>query len=194
MEAADYLLDAQKLSQTLKDGKKVYQIFLNELQANLVIHNMPIKHWEEKFKILVPTDDLTPTMCKELNLQLLKNHQEVAFFYAEATARLQMFKTGSESVYNKKFNAIVAEYKTQGLKLPAAATLESMAKVANLSVDSAYAQADMEAKFWKNILGSLETCRRLIEQASINVATERKALENDHYNDALVRKANNGGY
>ncbi len=192
MNVEQELKDAKLLSETLKNGKKIYQIFSKELETNLVIHGHPPKYWEDKFRLHIPTDNLNPTLCKELNVKLLERHQEAAFFYAESSARLQMFKSGNEAVYNTKFNEIIAEYKAAGKSLPAAATLERMTRLANLGIDVACSQSEMESKFWRNILNHLEVCRKLLEQASINLATERKALEQDRINDHLLKNYHGG--
>ena len=179
---------AEILLSKLMTGKQVHEIFAESMKHQLLINGEPMSHWEKHFKINIPTDNLTPSLCKELSMRLMELNQEAAFFQACATAKSQIIKRGTTAAYNDKFWTIVQQYKNEKKKLPAAATLETMARVDNEDLDSAQTIADIESKFWKDILEHLSTCRKLIENASMNIATELKSLNNEKFLDNIVRK------
>lgn len=179
---------AKVLLSKLMSGKEVHRIFAEHMKEQLLINGKPMDHWETHFKIIIPTDNLTPSMCKTLSMRLMSLNQEVAFFQACATAKAQIIKRGTTAAYNDKFWAIVQQYKSENKKLPAAATLETMAKVDNEDLDSAQTISDIESRFWKDIIEYLSTCRKLIENASMNIATELKSMNNEKFLDNINKK------
>ena len=179
---------AKVLLSKLMSGKEVHQIFADHMKKQLLINGKPMEHWQEYFRIQIPTDNLTPSMCKTLSMRLMNLNQEAAFFQACATAKAQIVKRGTTAAYNDKFWSIVQQYKAESKKLPAAATLETMARVDNEDLDSAQTIADVESKFWKDILDHLSTCRKLIENASMNIATELKSMNNEKFLDNINKK------
>lgn len=182
---------AEKLLKALLKGKEVYKLFGETMRKQLTISGEPIDHWEKKFKLSIPVDDLTPAICKQLDVQLMDLNQEATFHHAVASAKVQMIKRGCESQFNDKFWALTQEYKEKGKKLPAAATLTTLATIQNDDMESAQSLAQVETKFWKDILDHLATCRRLIENASLNISVELKALSAQ----SMLDKANkNGGF
>lgn len=180
----------QLLSRLLK-GKEVYELFSNSLRNQLQISGHTMKYWEEKFKIKIQTDNLNPATCIQLDIKLMELSQEASFFLAAAQAKAQMLKRGQEASYNDKFHAILQEYKNKGGKVPAAATLETLAKIDNEDINSAEAIAQVELKFWKEVLDHLNTCRKLLENATLNISVEMKANAQERYLDNVARKSNN---
>jgi hypothetical protein len=176
---------ADELLSSLIKGREVHDIFAENFRKSLKISGEPIEEWEGKFKLSIPTDNLTPSMCKELGMKIMDLHQEATFFHAVALAKSQMIKRGSESSYNSKFWAIYQEHKNAKKKIPAAATLDSLAKIDNEDIESAQSMADIEVKFWKNILDHLSTCRKIIENASLNISVELKAIHSEKFMDRL---------
>jgi hypothetical protein len=166
----------QVLSRLLK-GKDIYEIIAKNMRNQLLISGKTPDKWKEEFWITVPTDNLTTQTCKELDMKLMELHQQAVFYHAAAQAKQQMIKRGTEAAYNEKFWAIVAEHKEKGLRPPAAATLETMARINNDELESAATLADIEQRFWKSILDHLSTCRKLIENATLNISTELKYLQ-----------------
>ena len=179
---------AKILLSKLMSGKEVHKIFAEHMKEQLLINGKQMDFWEKHFRIEIPVDNLTPSMCKVLSMRLMNLNQEAAFFQACATAKAQIVKRGTTAAYNDKFWGIVQQYKSEGKKLPAAATLETMAKVDNEDLDSAQTIADIENRFWKDILDHLSTCRKLIENASMNIATELKSMNNEKFLDNLNKK------
>lgn len=183
---------ANELLQTLIRGKEVHDIFAENILKTLTISGQTLDYWSNKFRMIIPTDHLTPGLCKQLGMKIMDLHQEATFYYAVASARSQMMKRGMESSFNGKFWAICQEYRQNKKKLPAAQTLENLAKIDNEDIESAVSVAEVSVKFWKTILDHLSTCRKIIENASLNISVELKALGNDKYFD-FANKNNNGG-
>lgn len=179
---------AEKLLKDLFQGKEIHDIFTQNFQRQMVISGQAIDHWQNKFKIKVPTDNLTPAMCMELAMKIMDLSQEATFYHAVAQAKAQMLKRGSDSTYNNKFWAIVQEHKSKGTKMPAAATLDTMARINNDEIESAETIAQIELKFWKDIIDHLNMCRKLIENASLNISVEIKAMNNEKFIENLGKK------
>lgn len=183
---------ADELLLSLMKGKEVHGIFAENIKKSLRVSGEHIEYWEEKFHLVIPTDNLTPEMCKMLGMQIMDLHQEATFYYAVATAKSQMIKRGTEHSFNGKFWAIYQEHKQGKKKMPAAATLENLAKIDNEDIESASSIAEVEVKFWKTILDHLSTCRKIIENASLNISVELKAIGNEKMMDHINRIKNGG--
>lgn len=169
-------IKAEDLLARLLKGKAIHDKFALEMRTKLLINEETMDHWEKEFKITINTDDLNPAMCKQMDVILLNKNQEAAFFHAIASAKLQMIKRGGDSAYRDKFFALVQEYKDKGAKLPASATLENLAKVETDDVESAETIASIEKQFWSDILDHLTTCRKIIENATLNSNVEARLL------------------
>ena len=164
---------ADELLNTLRKGKSVYDIFSENFRKQYLIAGRTIELWEKDFKISVP-NDLDPSTCKELDIKLMELHQEAAFHKASATAVVQALKKGSETEFRNRFTALVTEYKVKNLKLPAAATLESLAKTEIDDVEAALMSAEVAADFWQSIMEHLSFCRKILEQGTINSGIQVK--------------------
>jgi Zn-dependent oligopeptidase len=167
---------AEILMSSLLKGKEVYEQFGIIMRNTISISGQPIEHWEKRFKIKVPMDNLSPAMCKQLDMEIMDLNQEAAFYHAISSTRHQSIKRGQDANYIDCYAAIVTDFKNKGMKIPAAATLETMARMNNDGMESAGTLADVETKFWKNILDHLATCRKIIENATINISVELKSL------------------
>jgi hypothetical protein len=171
----------------LARGKAVYENFFQQHQ--LYISGHPIEHWVSIFRIKIPNTDLNPSILKELDVKVMDLSQEASFFLACAQAKSQLLHKNSEIELSERFLEIYESYKDKG-KVPAASILESLAKTAVVDSEYAFVFSDIEVKFWKNILEHLNTCRKLIENASLNISVELKATMNEGYIDALNRSKN----
>jgi hypothetical protein len=165
------------------------------MNTDLTIHisGQPIDYWIQKFRIKVPTDNLTPAVLRDLDMILLDLHQEATFYLAVTTARAQMLQKGSNSSYYAKYIEILNTYRANGKRAPSADTLESMAKIDNEDVEAAATIIDIETKFWKSILDHLAMARRLIENASLNISVELKALNNESLINHINKSRNEKG-
>lgn len=169
---------ADLLVKKLLKGQQVHNMFADTMKRQLTVSGQSMEHWENKFKISIPTDNLTPAMCRDLDMRILELNQEATFYHAVASAKAQWLKRGSESAFNDKFWTIVQEFKAKNERVPGQDTLKTLASIGNEEVDSAQTIADIECKFWKDILEHLGTCRRLVENASMTISTELKHLNN----------------
>lgn len=174
MTTPDAKSKADALLEKLLKGKEIHDLFAGNMRRHLLINNKTIDQWEDRFKIHIKTDDLTPQVCKQIDLLLMELHQEASFYFAVASAKVQMIKRGGDSTYRDRFFAITEDYRSRGVKLPAAATLETLAKVENDDLESAQAIAEIEKGFWSDILNHLSTCRKLVENATFNSSVEAK--------------------
>lgn len=176
---------ADELMGFILKGSEVHHLFGDSMRKQLLLSGQPIAHWEQKFRMTIPVDNLTPSLCKELDMTLMAHNQEATFHYAVASVKSQMIKRGTDAAFTAKFWQLVTEHKEKNIKLPAAATLENMAKVDSSELESAATLAEIETKFWKDILEHLNTCRKLIENASLNISVELKAMSNEKMLDRL---------
>ena len=183
---------ADQLLEHLLRGKQVHEIFSDSMRRQLPISGQSMDHWEKRFRITIPTGGLTPAICKDLSMQILDLNQEATFLHAVAGAKSQLIKHGSESTFLGRFQAIVGQYTVEGKKLPGQETLQRLASIDGQDVDAAMAIADIEVNYWKDILDHLSTCRKLVENASLNISVELKALQADVAMDRLVAKIGNG--
>jgi hypothetical protein len=160
----------------LRSGKQVYEMFQANFRSQYLIAGKPIYKWEQEFKIHIP-EDSSPAKCKELDIKLLELHERATFFRASARAILQALKSGSESELNTAKNALVMQYEATNKKLPAAATLESMAAYQIKDVDGALMSANIASEFWSDIIDHLAFCRKILENISINNGIEAKSTK-----------------
>ncbi len=181
---------AEILIREMLRGKDVHKIFTERMKNTLSISGRSIDEWEKDFKIRIKTEDLNPQTCREVDLQILRLNQEATFLYNTAMARSQMIKHGNGAVFMGKFQALVQEYKETGKRLPAKDTLENLAKADQLDIDSAQTIADIEVKFWKNILDHLGRCQSILKNASMMISTELKYLDIQKHLDSNERRTN----
>lgn len=178
---------ATAMMKRLMGGTEVYNLVKNEFEQNFLISGKPIKEWTQQFRVTIPTDNLTPAMIQEIGMQVMQLHQEAAFHHAAAQALMQYIKKGGELSYYQKFSELVSEHKESNQKLPAAATLEAMARADNKDEDSAAFRAEVAMKFWKLILEHLATCRKILETASFSVNNELRLEQQQNYIERMGR-------
>ena len=180
----------QAIINKLIEGRQLFESAIGNFDP--IISGQPISHWTEKFKIKIPTGSLSPGILKDLSIRIMDLHQEATFMFLVVEAKKQYLQHGNEIAYHSEYMGIYESFESTGKKKPAASTLESMAKVSNETVELTMMHADIETKFWKNILEHLAMCRRLVENASMNVSVELKAINNERFIDSLDRKSNGG--
>lgn len=168
---------AELLIAHLKKGKEVHDIFAQQFRNRYTIAGRTIEDWEKYFKISVPANP-DPQVCKSMDMQIMELHQEAAFYFAEASARAQALRKGSDTEYRSRYTALVAEYQKEGKKLPAHKSLEDLTKAETDNIESAVVNADIQKDFWKSIMEHLNMCRRLLENATINSGIEAKMALN----------------
>jgi hypothetical protein len=167
-------VQAMELLVQLKAGKSVYEMFQANFRTQYLIAGKSIYEWEKEFKLHIP-EESTPQDCKALDIKLLDLHQRAMFHKASAGAILQALKRGVDTQLNSTKTALVTQYKSSNMKLPAATTLESMAKDQMNDVDGAVMSANVAVDFWEDIISHLGFCRKLLENITINNGIEGKA-------------------
>lgn len=179
---------AEKLIKEMLRGKDVHRYFTDSMRNNVLISGQPIDHWEREFRISIKTSDLDPQTCREMDLRVMHLNQEATFYYNVAMARSQLIKHGNDSVFMGKFQSLVEEYKDSNKRLPAVGTLENLARANQLDVESAQTIADIEVKFWKNILDHLGRCQSILKNASMLISTEMKHFSVEKSIDAINKQ------
>ncbi|HUU86428.1 MAG TPA: hypothetical protein VMX17_01575 [Candidatus Glassbacteria bacterium] len=172
---SDEIIKAKKdtLFESIKVGKAIYDAFNAQFTKTYMINGDTILNWEKKFKIVIGKS-LSPSEYRDLNSKLSELHHESSFYKATADAVVHAIKKGVATQYKQKFNTIVNEYKSTGLKLPANATLEQMAKIDTDDLDASLIAAEMASQFWVGIIKHLDYDRKIIETSTITLATEAK--------------------
>jgi len=178
---------AEKIFQQIIKGKEVHEQFEDYFKRQITISGQTISYWNERFQLDFP-GDLSLAQAQQLAGQLMSLLQEASFYFSIAQAKVQLMKRGSNSNYLAKFASLVEEHKGRGGRLPSAQTLETLAKIDGDAAESAYTIADVELKFWKEKLSSLETFRKLLENATMAASTELKYLHTGNYLDNTERK------
>jgi hypothetical protein len=168
----------------LKKGKKLHDHFAEQFKNKYLIGGKLIHHWKEHFKISIPPD-LNPHTCIEIDTKIMELHQEATFLKAEADARLTACKNASSEKYRTQFAALVAEYNQAGKKMPASATLTALAENNISDIKNALTHVEIEVAFWKEILNDIYSARKMIQNITINLISEAKALHNETYFNTL---------
>jgi hypothetical protein len=184
---------AEKLFGQLLRGEEVHREFEERMKRTFTIADQTMEYWNDHFRVTIDTDNLTPARCQQIGVTIMRLAQEASYYYSIAQAKASWIKQGSESSFLTRFAAITADYKTKGGRIPGAQTLETLARIETSEIESAQVRADVESKFWKEILGRLETCRKILENATLNISTELKYLANERRLDNLEQRSNGGG-
>jgi hypothetical protein len=169
---------------SLKRGKKLHDHFADQFRKSYKISGKLMCNWQEYFKIEIPPD-INPEICKMIAIKIMELHQEASFFKAEAEARLTAYKGVSADKYRVEMATLITEFKHSGQKMPAATTLTTLAENAVSGQKNAMIHVEIELNFWKEVLADLANARKLIENATINLGIEAKALQQDKYLDKL---------
>jgi hypothetical protein len=173
----------------LKKGKKLHDAFAYQFKNQYLIAGKLAKEWKQHFRIDLPPD-MNPQICISVASELMKLYQEASFLKAEADARLSACKNASDDRYRVRFAELVAEYKAEGKKLPAKDTLVALAEHSISHLKNTVAHAEIELSFWKEILNNLSQARKLLENATINLSVDAKALQQERYLDRLNKERN----
>jgi len=177
---------AQTMVDRLKESKALNSQFTKYFHETYLIYGMSTDDWKEHFKVNVPPD-LNPKTATELSMKLMELYQDACSYKNDAEMRYVAQKGSVQALYRQRFNELVAEYKTSNQKLPAEKTLATMAEAKIRQEKDAMIHTEIEVNFWKGILGSLQECRKLIENATWNLSVEAKALFNEKQLDNLNR-------
>lgn len=183
-------IKAEDLAQRIKAGKAIYQLLSAKLDSDMVFAGKTAGEWKEELRLNIPNGDLNPAILKELDVELMNKYHEASFYHAVAQAKASMIQQGAKNSFETTYLGVVEEYKKGGKRLPAASTLENLARIQNSEQDASYRYADIEVRFWKDVLDNLTHKRRLIENASLNISVELKAEQNGKYIDSINNNHN----
>jgi hypothetical protein len=161
--------EADAVFEKLLDGQKLQSSLSSTLKTSFFINGKTMDSWRKYFQVNVPADNLNPEICRGIASKLAMLYQEASGYYAMSDAELQVMERGSESQYRNKYEAHVLEYKNApNGKIPSAATLENLAKAGLDTLYSAISVSQIAKNFWKSVLDSLDTTRKLIENMTFN--------------------------
>jgi hypothetical protein len=168
---------AQAILNSIRKGKDIHDVFVDNFRRQYLIANQTIEQWEKKFKITVPANP-DPAVCKSLDMKIMELHQDAAFYHASASAAAQILRKGNDSQYRARHTAMVEELRGKG-KLPAAKLIEDLVRAETDDIESAVANAELQEKFWSDIMDHLAMLRRLLENATINSGIQQK-MDSNH--------------
>lgn len=185
--SSDSLDKANLMIDRLKLSKELYQEYTKQFSERYCVQGRPLGEWRRYFQIHVPPD-LNPRTAQHLALRLMELYQEASNYKTEAELRLHSAQSTAKSMTRDKYNALLVEYKSNGGKVPAAATISTEAEAAYGKELDSLIHIEIELIFWKGILNSLQECRKLVETATWNLSVEAKAIGHEAKIDSLGRE------
>ena len=165
---------SQELFSRADSGEEIFSSFSERVKNNLLIYDKTISEWWSHFGIRIEEDNLNPEVCKQLLKRIANLYQEASFYYSWSSSSSNALESSQSSSHTERYAAVVNDYRGKGEKVPAASTIEQLVKADQDEVYSAIATAKISKDFFKTILDSLNTTRRIIETATINSGIEAK--------------------
>ncbi|MCW4026334.1 MAG: hypothetical protein NWE76_02470 [Candidatus Bathyarchaeota archaeon] len=182
---------ADKILSDILAGKTLFDNTKERLAAQVPISGKTAEYWHERFYLKIPdVNDMNPALLHANLMQIMVLQQEASFFFAESERANRYLKGGAEGAYHHAYWELVEEFKASGAKIPAAATLESLARVETIDTEQALINSETEMGYWKRIVEKLERSRKLLETASYTINSEAKAEKTA---DILQRMNRNKG-
>ena len=179
----------QDILNRLRAPKALCDELSKQLLGLYLINGKSMSEWKNHFYVKIPPD-LNPVTVREVDMKLMELYQEASFLKIAAHIRLTSMNGSTHTAFREQFNKIVSEYKDKGNRIPSKETITTLAEESISNEKDAIVHAEIELNFWKEILNHLQECRKLIENATINLASEAKALYNERYFDSLDKKSN----
>jgi len=179
---------AQKLREEHVQVQKAYQEQRKLLDDDMIVSGKTVKEWKEELWIIVPSADLTPQICLEVNKAIMQAENVAAYEHAKAQMRAQILDKQAGSAYYRAIDHIVDEFKNSDKRVPGVATLETMAEVASELYKKVAIESDNEYKFWKNVLDHLQFSKKILEQAGFNINSEIKSEGNERFLESLGKR------
>lgn len=182
-------VEAKELIDQLRKGKKLHEEFSKNFNSLYKIAGKLMSEWKQYFKVKIPSD-LNPQTCLSIGSKIIGFYQEASFLKAEAEARLAAYKSATDDKYRTRYAELVTEYKAESKKIPAKDTLAELASYDIGDIKNALVHSEIELAFWKEMLNNLNHARKTIENATIGLGIEAKALQSEKYIDSLNKKYN----
>ena len=164
----------QNLSHILDRAKQVHLDFSRYVHSEIKVQGKSMDEWYEHFSIEI-SDSPTLQECKELDIKLMRFHEEATFLKCMSEAINSLGRKSYNTQYREKFTNLCAAYKKDDKKLPAKDTLEILASQDLEEIDTGLIFSEVSVKFWKDIIEDLNFKRKSIENITILNATEAKA-------------------
>jgi hypothetical protein len=164
-------------------GENTFSSFSERIKNNLLIYNKTIPEWWAYFGIRLEEDNLNPEICKQLGRKVANLYQEASYYYSLASSSSNALESSQSSTHTERYASVVASYRENNEKVPAAATIEQLVKAEQDEVYSAIATAKIAKDFFKTVLDSLNTVRKIIDTATINSGIEAKLTSANSYRE-----------
>lgn len=174
---------SKELFSRVDQGEETLSSFSDRVRNNLLIFDKTIPEWWSHFGIRIDQDNLTPEICKNLLKKIATLYHEASYWYSIANASSSALESSQASSHTERYASVVAEYRGNNEKIPAAATIEQLVKADQDEIYSAIANSKITKDFFKTILDSLNTARKCIDTATINSGIEAKLNRIDNYRE-----------
>lgn len=176
----------------LKKSKQIHDNYAKEFKTRYTtFEGKRLDTLRKDFRVQIPPG-LNPRLCLEINSQLNDLFQEATYYKDGAENRLAALKATCDGQFRDEFTKLVNEYKTTGQRLPAKDTLTQLAEYKISALKDALVHAEIEINFWKDVLSNLTNARKLIDNGTINLSVEAKAINQERYIDKLNSNSNGG--
>jgi len=131
--------------------------------------------WKQYFSVTIP-HDIDSQTCIQLSAKIGTLLSEACGFLGETEAG----DTGIQYLYHDQYNTIidqlVQDAKNTNTKVPAAATLASLAEAKLDDLIGSKQRTEMCVKFWKRIIDGLKNAKSSLETITWNMSNEVKIL------------------
>lgn len=164
----------KNLAAVLDKAKEVHTSFSKYVHSEIKIQGKTMNEWYAYFSLEI-SDSPTIQECKELDIKLMRFHEEATFLKSMSEAIYSLGRKSYNSQYREKFTDLCASYKKSDKKLPAKDTLEILASQDLEDIDAGLIFSEVAVKFWKDVIEDLNFKRKSIENITILNATEAKA-------------------
>lgn len=180
---------AKKILLQLEKSKTEYDQLHKTANSSYHIAGKTILEWRNYFKIDLPPDATTQTI-QSIDSKLVRLYQEAYDYKTSAVTCVRGIKSERAASFRLRYAELVQKYEDKGGKLPAKDTLTALAEAATADSDEMLMHAEMALEFWKDTLTRLSSCRKLVQDVTINLSVEAKALNNEKYLNAINKDRN----
>lgn len=169
------MTDTKDLADKILKGRDSLDTLLGHLRGKIMVADKPLAEWKERYSLQIPTD-LNAITCRAMGTKLMELYQEASFFSAMAEIKLHVARSASEETIRNAYHKLVEEHREKYGKIPAAATLDSLARSESSDIVNAQVLAEIEKDFWKKMIDQLNYSRKIVENATMNIAIEQKGM------------------
>lgn len=175
------MTQSDELFKKVDEGEEVYSSFRRRVKENLLIFDKTIPEWWEIFGVRIEEDNLTPELCRQLLAKVSNLYQEASYYYSLASSSSSALESSQSSTHTEKYAEVVSGFRKKEQKIPAAATIEQLVKAEQDEIYSAIANSKITKDFFKTVLDSLNTVRKILDTTTMNNGIEAKLLPHNSY-------------